>query len=150
MNKRYIDFVPSKNRPTPRVAGPAVRVAKPASATRSAVVKPMKAARPVSANARIGGTTRVVRKPVARKVAKPVTVQKVAPAGLATGGMMMKAAPALGVVEDLNTHFVKTDVPKRPLSEKHEVSAAAAKAKKVKARGALKEVKRPAAAEIDL
>ena len=135
MNKRYIDFVPSNKRTTPRVAGPAVRAAKPTTVS----VR--------TDRTRVGsaGATRVAR-PMARKVAKPATVRKVASAGSATGGMTMKAAPALGVVEDLNTHFVKTDVPKRPLSEKQEVSAAAAKAKKVKARGALKEAKRPAAA----
>lgn len=137
MNKRYIDFVPSKSKPTPRVAGPAVRAAKPtAVSVRTNEVR--------VSSVRNANVTRATR-PAARKVVGFATAQKVTPARPVTGGMPMKAVPALGVVEDLNTHFVKTDVPKRPLSEKQGVNVAAAKAKKVKARGALKEAKRPAA-----
>lgn len=51
-------------------------------------------------------------------------------------------APALGVIEDLNTKFVRTDVPKRPLNQAPEPSPAVlaeAKAKKLRGfRGAKK------------
>lgn len=149
MNKRYIDFVPSKNQSTPRKAGPAVRAAKPAT---------VRAAKPMAVSVRAGGTrsgnastARTVVRPAAQKTTrstarttvKPV-MQKVVSAKRTTGEMAMKSTPVLGVVEDLNTHFVKTDVPKRPLSEKQEPSVVAAKAKNIKARGALKGAKRPA------
>ena len=52
--------------------------------------------------------------------------------------------PKLGVVEDLNTKFVKTDVPKRPLNQAPSLSQATlaeAKAKKVGAKRGLRRSK---------
>ena len=70
-----------------------------AMVTRTRVVKPVSAVRKAS----------MVSTSIAPGVNIPAPVTKKMPA---SGGL------ALGVVEDLNSHFVNTNVPKRPLSEK--------------------------------
>ncbi len=104
MKKQYMDFVP------------AGRVAK----TRTA---PKKAARAVAEPA-ASRKSAVSKKPV---VSRKPAAKEVAAVGFA-------GERKLGVVEDMSAKFVKTDVPKRPLSAKPHFRAtgvAAAKAEKV-------------------
>ena len=137
MNKRYIDFVPAK-KASGKPNGQAVRVkvAQPRAAmvTRTTVTKTVVAGA-VAESAPV--------KPVAREVAPRRVAQSVPQmTEPAIHKMPTEKKPVLGVVEDLNSHFVETNVPKRPLSEKPVVRAKATEAKqqKVKAR-----VLRPAA-----
>lgn len=89
--------------------------------------------------------TRKVVKAAPRAKVAPGAAKKVAVAPKVAvtkkPAMSVKKEPALGVVEDLKPKFVKTDVPKRPLSQaphfaKPKTGVAAAKAKKVGVRGA--------------
>lgn len=74
-------------------------------------VRPNPQPRPaMAARARVAEPASVVRK-------APVASAPVAKSMVASGG------PALGVVEELNSHFVNTNVSKRPLSEKPARSA---------------------------
>lgn len=148
MNKRYIDFVPTKTganraagsaRPAhvarqTRPAGSSVTGSSAAPVTRPvAPVRQAKPVRPVAPAARPAVPVRAAR---SVNAAKPVTSVRPAEALVRAG-----AVPALGVVEDLSSKFVKTDVPKRPLSQAPEPSQAtlaAAKAKKVKSRHLLR------------
>ena len=86
-------------------------------------------------------------KPVVRKVA-PRQASRVVPQMTepAVHKMPTEKKPALGVVEDLSSHFVETNVPKRPLSEKPVAAAKATEAKqqKVKAR-VIRSAAKPAA-----
>ena len=116
MKKQYMDFVP---------AGAA---AKKKTATKKAVKKPA-AAKPTTGVVR-GSTVGKAGRPAARTVRETETV--------AFAG---EKKPRLGAVEDLSPKFVKTDVPKRPLSSAShfatkKTGVAAAKAQKVGARGA--------------
>lgn len=138
MNRRYIDFVPAKQGSTK--VGTSVQP-RAAVVTRTTVTKttvtgvparptpvrkaPVRLAAPKPVNTRSMNT-------------RPANVAKVAPA---ERELPTEKKPVLGVVEDLNTHFVKTDVPKRPLSEKPvsvaktaKTQATEAKQKKVKAK----------------
>ena len=132
MNKRYIDFVPAKK----RSAGVSTAQSRAAVVTRTTVTKTTVtgvAARPANV-----GT--ISAKPINTKTVskQPTTIAKVIPS---EKKLPTEKKPVLGVVEDLNTHFVKTDAPKRPLSEKPatatratKVQATEAKQQKVKAR----------------
>ena len=112
MNKRYIDFVPAKKAPA-KASGQAAMVAR-ATVTKTVVTGVAVQPTPV--------------RPVARK-AEPQMAKP------AMHKMPTKKKPVLGVVEDLNSHFVETNVPKRPLSERPAVAKATeAKQQKVKAR----------------
>lgn len=156
MNNRYIDFVPTK-----KEGEVSVKVARPKTAVKSKTVVKSRtvaktSAKPV-AKPQVTRATKVtkvtkpqvaaqprVAKPVRRRIiraarpAKSIEAEKIIETVVETpvieenSGLKM---PALGVVEDLTAHFVRTDVPKRPLSEKPDISAKAAKAKKVKATG---------------
>lgn len=139
MNRRYIDFVPAKKGSAAKAKAP-VRP-RAAVVTRTTVTKTTVtgvSARPAPA------------RPVnARSVnARPAEVARVVPA---ERKLPTEKKPALGVIEDLNTHFVKTDVPKRPLSEKPVATtktaksqATEAKQQKVKARVLKPAAKKPA------
>lgn len=123
MNRRYIDFVPASNS--------GVRAKAPAQAKR------VRATEVQPRSAMVMRTT-VKKTPMQTRV---VTKSRIASVGAVSKSKVTpdEATPKLGVIEDLNTHFVRTDVPKRPLSEKPTASTAAeAKAKKIKAKGALK------------
>ncbi len=109
MKKQYMDFVPTAKRP-------------------SGTKKPVKEKTVVMPNAK-PRVKKTVAKPTVKKVArtsavKPVAKSVVKPAkrpipkpteAVAFSGEKM---PKLGMIEDLNPKFVKTDVPKRPLSSR--------------------------------
>lgn len=136
MNRRYIDFVPTKsNQPTVKRGQAAVRV------THAKMPK---------------ATTTRVASVAKRTVPRVTTTQKsnvtprISPAPRQSTPVMAKtpsrnASPefALGVVEDLGTKFVKTEVQKRPLSRKPTDNLTEAKAKKVKAAKSLKITQSP-------
>ncbi len=95
----------------------------PAKLVRSA--KSVKSARPVKPNpqprsAMVTRTRATKPAPAVRRA--PTVSTSVAPtinaSTPATKKMPASSGLALGVVEDLNSHFVNTNVPKRPLSEK--------------------------------
>lgn len=146
MNKRYMDFVPvngekpvkkQASRPSPR---PAVIQRMP----RSSVVAKETVARPLAAR-------KVVRKPAVSVVSKPQKkvyreLPKEKPA--TKSAFSLKDTPQFGVIEDLNPKFVKTEVPKRPLSSGNisstpKAEAKALKAKKIGGRRAKKAVEKP-------
>lgn len=135
MNKRYIDFVPAKK-----------ASARPAVVTRATVTKTVVTEAPV----RPAPVVRPAAPKVVVRRAPQETTHNVAQKMSTSKPQMTESAihkkpadkkPMLGVVEDLNSHFVETNVPKRPLSEKPTTSskpniskATEAKQKKVKAR----------------
>lgn len=125
MNKRYIDFVPAKKAPGKVSAQPRAAMVARTTVTKTVVTGVAVQPTPV--------------KPVAPKAAPRKAPQMTTPA---VHKMPTEKKPVLGVVEDLNSHFVETNVPKRPLSEKPvtTVKATEAKQQKVKAK-----VLRPAA-----
>lgn len=108
MRRKYIDFVPTKKKATqPVVTMPEKKAAKPKVAVKKVpagkpVAKPTVPRRPVSAP----------RKPVSH-VVESLNVKRPEPK------LPPKREPGataqLGVIEDLNRSFVKTEVPKRPL-----------------------------------
>lgn len=137
MKKQYMDFVPSaKEADAPKKpvkkktvvmpdAKPRARrvVSRAASgaATRTAAKKPVRQATRTAKPA--AQQVARVTKPVAKTVSRPAsgaaaktakTTKPVAFSG--------EKRPKLGMVEDLNPKFVKTDVPKRPLSSRAEAS----------------------------
>ena len=133
MNRKYIDFVPAKKGSAKASAPVQPRAA---VVTRTTVTKTTLtgvAAKP--APVRKAPVHLAAPKPI---IAKPMNVANVVPA---EHKAPTEKKPVLGVVEDLNAHFVKTDVPKRPLSEKPvgtaktaKSQATEAKQKKVKAK----------------
>jgi hypothetical protein len=120
MNKRYIDFVPPK-----KSAAAAAKKVKTEKTT-----EPVKVTRPASKPAvkpTIKPDIRPVSKPVEPKVVEeePVFVEE--PADVEDPEMdelsldeifVEKEEPKFGVIEDFKPHFVKTEVPKRPLNKK--------------------------------
>ena len=125
MNKKYMDFVPSKAAKTP--------------AKKMVAKKPVAVKKPVA------------KKAAAPKVAKPRVVREeliVEDDRLEVGAetFSLKKEPKYGVVEDFRPKFVKTEVPKRPLSRGHfnntKSELAEAKAVKVVA----KKIEKPAKA----
>ena len=116
MNKKYMDFVPSK--PVEKSAGRAV--------SKKPVEKKV-AAKPVTKK------TVAKQKPAREEV---VLQEDVLLAGAET--FSLKKEPVYGIVEDYRPKFVKTEVAKRPLSRGHFASSkselAEAKAMKVAAR----------------
>ena len=85
---------------------------------------PVRQARPVrqvrpAKQLRLASQPRPTSRP--RPVSQPMPVPEPRPAMVTRTAVAAKPAvggPALGVVEDLNTHFVNTNVPKRSLGEK--------------------------------
>ena len=134
MNKRYIDFVPA-NRKSELSVG---RVPRQTVKTRpqTTMVRRMTMTRTTVAQveAPISAPT-----PTSMPAPAPVRVSAPAPASTQTPASVtrrpIESTPKLGVIEDLNTNFVKTDVPKRPLSQGPVPTALEAKQKKVKAKG---------------
>lgn len=127
MRKQYMDFVPARaTRPTTarrtvkRTTKTTVRAKSAAGAPSKPVPKP--AAKSVSKSAPRGATSKVV------KAKAPKTTNAVS--------FSTEKKPKLGQVENLNTRFVRSDVPKRPLSRTAHFAAdktgvVALKAKKV-------------------
>lgn len=124
MNKRYMDFVPTQSASKSATgARPARRVVAPQKS--GSVGRPTMARR---ASTTVKSTSRAAARPAAKPVAKPAAkpVAKVAFSG--------ENDVALGVIENVGPKFVKTDVPKRPLSTNShfaKTGVAAAKAKKI-------------------
>ncbi len=143
MKKQYMDFVPAKTAP-----------AKALNSRRTSTTKATKSVTPARATAtkakapaRAVASTRAVTPAPARAAATAKSVKTTTKASgkvaFATEKEMI-----LGKVEDLNTHFVKSDVPKRPLSERSHFTTkpagiAAVKAEKVGARKTSKLVEKP-------
>lgn len=150
MNKRYIDFVPTQKtdksasgrtkqakpvvvtRPAKRVMVPerTTGVQRPATRRVTSAVKPS-AAR-VTANPAVKPVARSTVKSAVKPVSKPaVAAPKETTAKVAFTG---EKDMLLGVIENVGPKFVKTDVPKRPLSSTShfaKTGVAAAKAKKI-------------------
>ena len=155
MNKRYMDFVPSQSakrtvasRTGQKSAAPVVSGAKRATATKrvtserqpvkkvGGITKPAaKAVSPVArlATRTVSSTAKPAAKSVAKPAAKPVARAEAKPAPSKMVFSDEKDV-ALGVIENVGAKFVKTDVPKRPLSSTShfaKTGVAAAKAKKL-------------------
>lgn len=147
MNKRYIDFVPTQK--ADKSASGRAKQAKPVATVRPAkrVVAPKRAVgvqRPTSVRRAVSGVRSSAAKPVAKvavkSVARPAAKPVSKPAAAAPKETAAKVAftgekdVALGVIENVGPKFVKTDVPKRPLSDAShftKTGVAAAKAKKL-------------------
>ena len=134
MNNRYMDFVPGK---VTKTAGPRAATAKTTTArttvVRAAGAKP--AVKRISATKtgatragamRAGATRAAVKKTAVVKrqavvretpkaTTKVITSAKKTAATQSSKGLSL--TPGLGVIEDLSPKFVKTEVPKRPLSD---------------------------------
>lgn len=131
MNKRYIDFVPTKA----TAKAPAGEVAKK-SVAKKAVAK--KVAPKVTAKPANSPKAKVVREEL---IAKENKLE------VKTDTFALKKEPQYGVVEDFRPKFVKTEVAKRPLSQGHFVQQkselAEAKATKVAAKKVVRLVEKP-------
>ena len=148
MNRRYIDFVPASNNAKARGSARAIvkkttvvrtieeapvgiseepiealiemPIEAPVQLQRKVPTRPVRQARSVKP-ARSNPQPRPAM--VSRtRVAKPISATRKTPVE-AVNAPIARKMPAsngftLGVVEDLNSHFVNTNVPKRPLSEK--------------------------------
>lgn len=133
MNKRYIDFVPAKK----ASARPRAAMVTRATVTKTVITEvptqPAVVSRPVA--------PRVIVQRAPQKMSRNVSQNVPQVTEPALHKMPVDKKPMLGVVEDLNSHFVETNVPKRPLSEGLAVTpkpsgakVAEAKQKKIKAR----------------
>lgn len=122
MKRQYMDFVPAKAKPT-----------KASSSKPKNNIKAASVAKPAG----------VAQKPIS--TAKPQ--QPTRPATEAVAFASEKQA-ALGTIENLNTKFVNSDVPKRPLSQKSHFSnrktgVAAIKARKISSPKTTTKVEKP-------
>ena len=154
MNKRYIDFVPTQKtdksasgrtkqakpvvvaRPAKRVMVPerTTGVQRPATRRVTSAVKPSAAG--VTANPAVKPVARSTMKSAIKPVSKPVPKPAVAAPKETTAKVAFTGEKdmLLGVIENVGPKFVKTDVPKRPLSSTShfaKTGVAAAKAKKI-------------------
>ncbi len=142
MNRRYIDFVPSKPMEKKASIGSERAVRETRVVRETKVVYrsvPTKKAEPAV-------KTRPAVKPVARPVAKPATMPVMKTSVKAgASGFSIKNEPKLGVIEDLQPKFIKTEVEKRPLSDGKvkKDTAKEAKAKKISLRKKPKNVEKP-------
>ncbi len=135
MNRKYIDFVPTKKNVVPGGNSVPGRVAR---------------------ETRVVQRTRVVYREVPREpeviaekrpvVQAPPRVVQAARPSVSASGFSIKNEPRLGVIEDLQPKFIKTEVEKRPLSDGRLVDRpgiAEAKAKKVGLRRRMRPVEKP-------
>ena len=138
MNRRYIDFVPANN--STRVKTPAKAMVRKTTVVQTIEETPIRVPESriePSANTQLKtlvGQPRPSLQPRPAMVARarkmnPAMTQGVrrATAVNPSASMARRASsansPTLGVVEDLNTHFVNKNVSKRPLSDKSSRSA---------------------------
>lgn len=124
MKKQYIDFVPAGKavamNTTVATAATVVTgkgVAERKTAVRSEAVGSLRSAR----------QAQVVKSATARAKMTTANVRQTEQVSFANEGKM-------GVIEELNPKFVKTDVPKRPLSDKPHFKAEQSEIAKIKAR----------------
>ena len=134
MNRKYIDFVPTKNKTSvPKRGQEAPRVAHvempKQSVVRRTSVKPAR-----TASRRVAP---MAKKPVAPKMIQGNAVVKKAPVASRTT-VSKNQVLALGVVEDLSSKPVIATAPKKPLDHGPVASAVEAKAQKVKASKSLR------------
>ncbi len=113
MNKRYIDFVPTKKAPKAATGQPSTKVAKNSvSNVSTRQTAPRKVVRQTTLRAE---TRQVVRKSpqVVRKqvIEEDITAVQT--------GFSIKNEPEYGVIEDFRPKFVHAEVEKRPLSRGH-------------------------------
>lgn len=108
MNKRYMDFVPTRKT--------AVKEKKPVETER--VYRSVKKTKPVVE---------------AKKPVIATSTRKMGLSGNSRDNFTIKDEPEFGVIEDLNSRFVGNSVEKRPLNEKKEVvkTAKVAKSKRL-------------------
>lgn len=141
MNRRYIDFVPSKPMEKKTSAGSERTVRETRVVRETKVIykatpakKAAPAAKPVAKPA-----VKPVARPVVKPAAKPVAKASVS-AKAGASGFSIKNEPKLGVVEDLQPKFIRTEVEKRPLSDGkvRKDTLKEAKAKKIGLRKRLK------------
>lgn len=148
MNKKYIDFVPTKKSQS---TAPQTRAPRPDS--RTAVVARTTVTRTTVTDFAAVSTPKTAPAPTptpapapVRRVARAPRVEVVAPAVKKTP---TDKTPPMGVVEDLNAHFITRDVPKRALgvhpttnpvavAPPVENTAAMAKQQKIKAKSAIR------------
>lgn len=139
MNKRYIDFVPSKSNTAKRTTrGSTVHVVMPNSKSQqskrtvshtpksSHATTPKRTVnsrpnptRPTNrANSPSRPTPKVaVKRPINAHPNRPTASHPTAHVATTNRRPSAQSAPALGVIEDLNPTFVNTNVPKRPLNQ---------------------------------
>ena len=110
MKKQYMDFVPTKQKSAKTTETKAKRSNKATQST--------KATRPVQATRLAGETTVVKSTQSAQKAVSTRPTQSTQPKANQTITFATEKKTILGTVENLNTKFVKSDVPKRPLSQK--------------------------------
>ena len=108
MNKQYMDFVPTGSQKAVKKSVPGANT----GAVRAGAARPVK----TGVVAPKPGTTKAVRTNTA-KVARPAMPRGVVQSS-GTVAFSTEKKATLGKVENLTPKFVKTDVPKRPLSEK--------------------------------
>lgn len=116
MNKRYIDFVPTKSARGLEIGLPEAskRVTRSRKVVDSMMVRPKKTgvAKTVGASRSVktaGVATPVRQKKVHAEVAEEIAIRNDA--------FSLKKEPNYGVIEELKPKFVKTEVPKRPLGD---------------------------------
>lgn len=131
MNKRYIDFVPAKKASVNSPRRVALKAAPQRASQKVSQRVPLKMSQKTPQGVSQKASQMMSQK-TQQKVFRAVP-QMTEPA---VHKMPVEKKPVLGVVEDLNSHFVEANVPKRPLSEKPIVAVKATEAKqqKVKAK----------------
>lgn len=130
MKKQYIDFVPAGKAAATTVAtGKGATERKTAVGSEAKVARAARAARAATARPTTVGATRqaqVAKPATARAKMTAANVRKTEQVSFANEGKM-------GVIEELNPKFVKTDVPKRPLSDKPHFKAEQSEIARIKA-----------------
>ncbi len=121
MKKQYIDFVPAGKAVATTATVATVATGKGATERKTTGRSEAKAARVGAAR-----SARVAKPATARAKMTAANVRKTEQVSFANEGKM-------GVIEELNPKFVKTDVPKRPLSDKPHFNAAQREIAKIKA-----------------
>ncbi len=152
MKKQYMDFVPAGKAVAKAVVTPERKVT--VASGRKAAARP--ATRTVSGvkSAKVRSVTRVTRveavKPVAKVATKePARAREIAQVR-ATERVGFVNEGKMGVIEELNPKSVKTDVPKRPLSDKPHFRVEQSEIAKIKARKVVeKPVENPAKKSVE-
>ena len=149
MKKQYMDFVPAGKAVATTTTAATAATGKGAAERKTAVRSEAKAPRVAAAKPATMGAARparqaqVVKPATARTKMTAANVRKTEQVSFANEGKM-------GVIEELNPKFVKTDVPKRPLSDKPHFRAEQSEIAKIKARKVVeKPVENPAKKSVE-
>ena len=146
MNRRYMDFVPSKPMEKTASMGSERAVHKTRVVRETKVVYKSVPAKKTESVAKVRPAAKPIAKLAAKPVAKPAAMPVIkTSAKPGASGFSIKNEPKLGVIEDLQPKFIKTEVEKRPLSDgkvKKDV-VKEAKAKKIGLRKKPKNAEKP-------